>query len=108
MLPFVNVPGYDRDFFPTWEPVSGACNVRETVLKRDGTGVKTDSACKSTAGRWYSPYDGRTLTRADDVDIDHMVPLKNAWIVSLSLLTHMDRRWTPAQCSLLWNIGTDS
>ncbi len=71
---------YDRELFPHWSTVSGSCNTRETVLKRDGTGVVTDSACASTSGRWLSAYDGATWTAASDVDIDHMVPLKNAWI----------------------------
>jgi hypothetical protein len=71
---------YDRDLFPTWDTISGTCNTRETVLKRDGTSVVVNSACTATSGRWYSPYDGATWTAASDVDIDHMVPLKNAWI----------------------------
>ncbi|KAJ4303576.1 hypothetical protein N0V90_002475 [Kalmusia sp. IMI 367209] len=71
--------GYSRDLFPHWITISGACNTRETVLKRDGTNVVTDSACASTSGSWYSPYDGATWTAASDVDIDHVVPLSNAW-----------------------------
>ncbi|KAK4232954.1 hypothetical protein C8A03DRAFT_39375 [Achaetomium macrosporum] len=71
---------YDRDLFPTWGTVSGACNTREYVLKRDGSNVVTNSACTATSGTWFSPYDGATWTAAADVDIDHMVPLKNAWI----------------------------
>ena len=73
--------GYSRDLFPHWIAQSGACNTRETVLKRDGTGVVTDSACASTSGSWFSPYDAATWTAASDVDIDHMVPLSNAWKV---------------------------
>ncbi|KFX97264.1 hypothetical protein V490_02881, partial [Pseudogymnoascus sp. VKM F-3557] len=42
-------------------------------------GVVTDSACAATSGSWLSPYDGATWTAASDVDIDHMVPLSNAW-----------------------------
>ena len=71
--------GYSRDLFPHWSTVSGACNTRETVLKRDGTNVVTDSSCAATSGRWYSPYDGATWTAASDVDIDHVVPLAEAW-----------------------------
>lgn len=59
----------------------------EYVLKRDGTNVVVSSACTATSGSWFSPYDGATWTAASDVDIDHMVPLKNAWIVSLSQTT---------------------
>ncbi|KAH8596122.1 secreted protein-like protein [Bisporella sp. PMI_857] len=71
--------GYSRDLFPHWITQSGTCNTREVVLQRDGTNVVTDSACASTSGSWYSPYDGATWTAASDVDIDHMVPLSNAW-----------------------------
>ncbi|KAJ8117190.1 hypothetical protein OPT61_g1565 [Boeremia exigua] len=71
--------GYSRDLFPHWITQSGACNTREVVLKRDGTGVVQDSSCAATSGTWASPYDGATWTAASDVDIDHMVPLSNAW-----------------------------
>ena len=54
----------------------------EYVLKRDGTNVETDNACAATSGTWVSPYDGGKWTAASDVDIDHMVPLSNAWNVS--------------------------
>ena len=71
--------GYDRDLFPTWITISGTCNTREYVLKRDGTNVVTNSACASTSGSWYSVYDGATWTAASDLDIDHLVPLAEAW-----------------------------
>ncbi|HEU5472988.1 MAG TPA: HNH endonuclease family protein [Actinophytocola sp.] len=82
--------GYSRDLFPHWSTVSGSCNTRETVLRRDGTSVVTDSSCASVSGRWFSPYDGATWTAASDVDIDHIVPLANAWRTGAS-------RWTTAQ-----------
>jgi hypothetical protein len=71
--------GYNRDLFPHWITQSGSCNTRETVLKRDGSGVVTDSSCAATGGSWYSPYDGATWSAASDVDIDHLVPLAEAW-----------------------------
>ncbi|MET7423505.1 HNH endonuclease family protein [Dactylosporangium sp. NPDC005555] len=71
--------GYSRDLFPHWVTISGSCDTRETVLKRDGTSVVTNSSCSATSGRWYSPYDGATWTAASDVDIDHVVPLAEAW-----------------------------
>ncbi|WP_433266483.1 HNH endonuclease family protein [Actinosynnema sp. CS-041913] len=74
-----SMTGYSRDLFPHWSTVSGACNTRETVLKRDGTNVVTDANCAATSGRWYSPYDGATWSAASDVDIDHIVPLAEAW-----------------------------
>lgn len=39
------------------------------VLKRDGTDVVTDSACKATSGNWVSPYDDVATTLASDLDI---------------------------------------
>ncbi|MFF0015164.1 HNH endonuclease family protein [Streptomyces sp. NPDC005374] len=85
-----NRTGYARDLFPTWITISGTCNTREYILKRDGTNVVTDSACASTSGSWYSPYDGATWTAASDVDIDHLVPLAEAWDSGASA-------WTTAQ-----------
>jgi hypothetical protein len=82
--------GYNRDLFPHWHTVTGACNTREQVLKRDGTNVVTDSSCAATSGRWYSPYDGATWTAASDVDIDHVIPLANAWRTGA-------RNWTTAK-----------
>ncbi|MGW8888216.1 HNH endonuclease family protein [Streptomyces sp. NPDC055749] len=71
--------GYSRDLFPHWITQSGACNTREVVLKRDGTNVQQDSSCAAVSGSWYSEYDGATWTAASDVDIDHMIPLAEAW-----------------------------
>lgn len=79
--------GYSRDLFPHWITQSGTCDTRETVLKRDGTSVVTSSACAATSGSWFSPYDGATWTAASDVDIDHVVPLSNAWKVRILVLS---------------------
>lgn len=84
--------GYKRDLFPHWITISGTCNTRETVLKRDGTNVVTNSACAATSGTWYSPYDGATWTSASDVDIDHVVPLAEAWDSGASTWTTAQRR----------------
>ena len=73
--------GYSRAQFPHWVTQSGTCDTREVVLKRDGTDVVQNSQCAATSGTWYSPYDGATWTLASDVDIDHVVPLSNAWKV---------------------------
>jgi hypothetical protein len=70
---------YNRDLFPHWITITGSCNTREQVLKRDGTNVVVNSSCAPTSGSWFSPYDGATWTNPADVDIDHMVPLAEAW-----------------------------
>ncbi|MET8998176.1 HNH endonuclease family protein [Amycolatopsis sp. Hca4] len=72
--------GYSRDEFPHWDKVDANCDVREQVLKRDGKDVKTDAQCAAKSGTWVSPYDGETWHKASDLDIDHVVPLGQAWI----------------------------
>ncbi|MFJ8018127.1 HNH endonuclease family protein [Streptomyces sp. NPDC096339] len=84
--------GYSRDLFPHWSTVSGTCNTRETVLKRDGVGVVTDSSCASVSGSWYSEYDGATWTAAADLDIDHVVALSEAWRSGASSWTTSKRQ----------------
>ncbi|SDI61630.1 Protein of unknown function [Actinokineospora alba] len=87
-----SMTGYSRDLFPHWSTISGTCNTRETVLKRDGSNVVTDSSCAATSGSWYSPYDGATWTLASDVDIDHVVPLAAAWRSGASSWTTSQRQ----------------
>ena len=70
--------GYSRDRFPHWRSSGENCDVRDTVLKRDGTRVKV-RGCNVTAGRWTSVYDGKAFTDPALMDVDHMVPLANAW-----------------------------
>ncbi|CAE6441664.1 unnamed protein product [Rhizoctonia solani] len=71
-------------------------HARVTVLKRDGQNVTTDSECRSTSGAWYSVYDGATWTDALDLDIDHMIPLKEAWVSGA-------RNWTTERRRALAN-----
>jgi hypothetical protein len=70
--------GYKRENFPHWRSTGENCDVRDSVLKRDGTKVKV-SGCNVVAGTWKSVYDGVTLNSPTKVDIDHVVPLANAW-----------------------------
>ncbi len=88
VTPSGSMAGYSRDAFPHWaseagsygwtEP-DGACDVRDAALIRDGEGVEIDGDCSMIAGTWTDPYTGKTLTNSSEVDIDHVVPLANAW-----------------------------
>ncbi|WP_335933167.1 HNH endonuclease family protein [Streptomyces sp. PTD5-9] len=71
--------GYSRSKFPHWASQGESCDTREKVLERAGTGVEQDDKCRAVAGKWVSVYDDEEFTEASRLDIDHMVPLANAW-----------------------------
>lgn len=74
--------GYDRDLFGGWIDADGdGCNTREEVLIRDSRGfAQVDPfGCTVVAGDWVSSYDGLAWSDPSDVDIDHVVALKEAW-----------------------------
>jgi hypothetical protein len=73
-----SMKGYSRTEFPHWRSTGANCDVRDSVLKRDGTKVKL-SGCNVVAGTWKSLYDGVVITSPTKIDIDHMVPLADAW-----------------------------
>lgn len=70
--------GYSRERFPHWAAAGSNCDVRDVVLRRDGQDVR-ERGCNVVGGRWYSQFDGRTVAEPGQVDVDHMVPLANAW-----------------------------
>ena len=87
----LSMDGYSRDRFPHWLDQGNNCNTREVVLKRDGVDVTVGNDCYPQTGRWYSVYDSKWLYSPSDVDIDHMVPLANAWRSGAKLWTDSQR-----------------
>jgi hypothetical protein len=73
-----SMSGYSREKFKQWDSTGPNCDVRDSVLKRDGKNVKL-SGCNVVGGTWTSLYDGLVVTAPSKLDIDHMVPLANAW-----------------------------
>lgn len=77
--------GYDRTLFRHWIDANGDCqNARAEVLISEAESdtpitYTTSSKCTVSTGRWFSYYDRVSWTLASDVDIDHMVPLAEAW-----------------------------
>ena len=74
--------GYKRSLFIHWADLDGnGCDTREEVLKRDSISKPQVDPyrCYVVAGDWASPYDGKNLSDRGDVDIDHVVALKEAW-----------------------------
>jgi hypothetical protein len=48
---------------------------------------KTKKNCMVVSGKWISPFSGKTIYTASEIDIDHIVPLKWAW-------DHGAKHWT--------------
>ena len=74
--------GYVRALFEHWQDIDGdGCDAREQVLKRDSVTLPQVDPynCKVIAGDWVSPYDGARWSDPTDIDIDHVVALKEAW-----------------------------
>lgn len=92
VAPHGSMSGYSRAKFPHWASQGESCDSRETVLERDGTNVTRDGECRAVSGRWVSVYDGKTFTDASDLDIDHMVPLANAWRSGANTWTQEKRK----------------
>ena len=81
--------GYLRSNFKHWVDADGdGCSTRLEVLDIES---ETSVTCSNlTGGRWFSYYDRVSWTDSSRVDIDHMVPLAEAWDSGA-------RTWTAAQ-----------
>ena len=71
--------GYDRGKFNLWVDADADCqDTRDEVLRAESE-TAVAGGCDVTTGRWLSYYDRLTWTDPGDVDIDHVVPLAEAW-----------------------------
>lgn len=90
--PAGSMTGYSREEFPHWSdaqefgwrlpsgtPDPESCDARDAALIRDGERERVEAYCDVVSGRWFDPYGGQTLTDPADIDVDHFVPLANAW-----------------------------
>ena len=84
--------GYSREEFPHWSdaeefgwrlpsaaPDPESCDARDAALIRDGRRERVEEYCDVVSGRWLDPYSGQIYTDPSEIDIDHIVPLANAW-----------------------------
>ncbi|MFC8230645.1 HNH endonuclease family protein [Streptomyces sp. NPDC057287] len=73
--------GYERDSFRQWiDEDDDGCPTRAEVLMDEAT-TKPEQGerCALTGGAWTSYYDEAEVTDPRKLDIDHMVPLAEAW-----------------------------
>ncbi|MFC0190009.1 HNH endonuclease family protein [Fictibacillus aquaticus] len=85
-----SMTGYSRDLFPHWISQGGGCDTRQVVLKRDADYFSGN--CPVTSGKWYSYYDGVIVYSPSELDIDHIVPLAEAWRSGASSWTTAKRQ----------------
>ncbi|MFI7236882.1 HNH endonuclease family protein [Streptomyces cyaneofuscatus] len=75
--------GYTRTKFKHWnsgDDAADGCNTRAEVLIAEAVVAPTvEAGCKLSGGTWVSYYDNQEVTSAGALDIDHMVPLAEAW-----------------------------
>jgi len=71
---------YQRSYFGKgWIDADDNCrDTRQEVLARDSL-VGVGSGCRIFKGRWHSADDDRYWTESHQVQIDHLVPLAEAW-----------------------------
>lgn len=88
VAPAGSMAGYSRDNFPHWLDASvwgwpvapdNSCDVRNAALYRDGQNVTISASCVVQSGRWLDPYTATWYYNKSDIDIDHLIPLAEAW-----------------------------
>nr|WP_258404848.1 HNH endonuclease family protein [Streptomyces sp. FR1] len=86
--------GYERTKFRHWTDADrDGCNTRSEVLIEEAvTAPEQGANCALTGGSWYSPYDDTYFTQARALDIDHLVPLAEAWDSGASTWTAAERQ----------------
>lgn len=84
--------GYSRNLYVSSGEFS---KTRETILKRDLTDQKFNSKGKMASGTLDDPYSGESIYfkrgRGSDVDIDHVVALRDSWQKGAQKLSEEDR-----------------
>lgn len=89
--------GYSRSQFGDGWTKTGLCDTRNIILNRDLYDVKLDDYCKVISGTLDDPYTGELIQfkrgsqTSDDVQIDHIVALSNAWQTGAQQLTGPER-----------------
>lgn len=85
---------YDRAAFGSWVDNDGDClNTRAEILLEQSLSspVLDESGCRVTGGTWLDAYTGDVISDPSSIDVDHLVPLRFAWMTGASVWTETDR-----------------
>lgn len=76
---------YNRKYWGNWiDEDRNGLNTRHEVLAEESLIKPVISNNKVIKGKWFDKYTGKYFTNPSDLDIDHLVPLKNAHISGAS------------------------
>ena len=96
VAPEAGASSYVRSKFPYPIDADKDCqNTRAEVLISESlapVSYTTSKHCYVSTGKWYSYYDGLTFTKASQIQIDHLVPLEQAWVSGASAWSAKDRQ----------------
>jgi hypothetical protein len=89
--------GYVRSKFKHWITISRTgqvgCDSRKSVIIDEALIKPTiGKDCALAGGKWLSIYDNVEVTDAGKLDVDHMVPLAEAWDSGASSWTDLKRQ----------------
>ena len=75
-----SISRYNRDDWGNWiDEDDDGLNTRHEVLARESLIKPVISNNRVVSGKWYDKFTGKYFTDPKDLDIDHLVPLKNAY-----------------------------
>lgn len=90
--------GYDRsEFGPDWADADGnGCDTRNDILRRDLSQTAVDDGCFVVEGMLADPYGDNQMpfvlgVTSEDVHIDHIVALGNAWATGAQRMSPVER-----------------
>lgn len=88
---------YKRSQFGSGWSTEGSCDMRNIILKRDLENTKVDDNCHVVSGILNDPYTGKTINfqrgpdSSQQVQIDHVVALSDAWQKGAQQMSESDR-----------------
>ena len=93
--------GYVRTKFKHWTGAGNGCDSRKAVIISEAVKKPVvEKGCVIKGGEWLSIYDNVVVTEAGKLDVDHFVPLAEAWDSGASA-------WTPEKREMYANDQTD-